>query len=60
VTEEAEGQSEKLVNARLLASSTEERDHKSKHLSSFRKLERTSKQNFPWRFQKEKNPVGPD
>ena len=44
MTAKAEGQSEKPVNARLLASSTEERDHKSKDLSSFVKLERTRKQ----------------
>lgn len=60
MTAKAEGQSEKPVNARLLASSTEERDHKSKDLSSFEKLERTRKQNLPSRLQKENSPTGPD
>lgn len=60
MTAKAEGQSKKPVNARLLASSTEERDHKSKDLSSFGKLERTRKQNLPWRLQKENSPIGPD
>ena len=60
MTAKEEGQSEKLVDARLLASSTEERDHKSRDLSSFRKRERMRKQNFPSRLQKENSPVGPD
>lgn len=60
MTAKVEGQSEKLVDARLLASSTEERDHKSRDLSSFRKRERMRKQNFPSRLQKENSPVGPD
>lgn len=60
VTAKVEGQSEKLVDERLLASSTEERDHKSRDLSSFRKRERMRKQNFPSRLQKENSPVGPD